>query len=109
MRDDAGVVQVAAVDVGSGQIEYLTQLATSIESPLTLDQSGTRISWVSDGRIGILDLASREVRWSPDLREILEIPWGAIHFLHHGQGCLFHAYPRNQTPKWQQLWTLTLH
>jgi hypothetical protein len=109
MRDDAGVVQVVEVDIGSGRIEYLTHLATSIDSPLALDRSGTRISLVSDGRIGILDLASREVRWSPDLRGILEIPWGAIHFLHDGQECLFHAYSRNQTPKWQQLWTLALH
>jgi hypothetical protein len=109
MRDDAGLVQVVAVDVGSGQIEYVTHLATSIDSPLALDRSGTQISLVSDGRIGILDLASREVRWSPDLRDILDIPWGAIHFLPTEQGYLFHAYPKNQTPKWQQLWTLTLH
>lgn len=109
MRDEAGTVQVAAVDVAAGRIEYLTDLATSIESPLALDQNGTRISWVSEGKIGILDLVSREMRWSPDLREILEIPWGAIHFLPNEEGCLFHAYPRNQSPKWQQLWTLTLH
>jgi hypothetical protein len=109
MRDDAGVVQVAAVDIGSGQIEYLTDLATPLESPLALDESGSQISLVSEGKIGILDLVSREIRWSPDLRGILEIPWGAIHFLPEGGGCLFHAYPRNQTQKWQQLWTLTLH
>ena len=107
--DDAGVVQVSAIDVESGRIDCLSRLTANLESPLALDQSGTRMSMMSEGRIGILDVKTREVEWSPDLRQILDIPWGTIHFLPNGEGCLFHAYPRNQTPKWQQLWTMTLH
>jgi hypothetical protein len=109
MRDDDGMAQVAAVDVASGGVEFLTRLATPLESPLALDRSGERISWMSAGRIAILDMAKDEVQWSFDVRERLEVSWGAFHFLPQDDGLLFHAYPRNRNPKWQQLWTLHLH
>jgi hypothetical protein len=109
MKDDDGIVQVAAVDLESGQIEYLTHLATSLESPLALDRRGERISLMSEGRIGILDVATRDVQWSPDMRDRLEIVWGSYHFLPQENGLLFHAYPKNRDLRWQQLWTLTLH
>lgn len=109
MKDDDGIVQVAAVDVDSGQIDVLTRLTASLESPLAIDRLGERISLMSEGRIGILDLATREVQWSPDLRDRLEFVWGSYHFLPKENGLLFHAYPKNRDPRWQQLWTLTLH
>ncbi|MFO0012764.1 MAG: DUF3748 domain-containing protein [Planctomycetota bacterium] len=109
MRDEEDVVQVASVDIASGRFELLTRLAASLESPLALDSRGARISLMSEGRVGIFDIATREIQWGPDLRESLEIRWGAFHFLPCENGLLFHAAPKNRHPRWQQLWTLTLH
>jgi hypothetical protein len=109
MRDDAGIVQVASVDVLTGETDWITRLKVSLASPLAIDRTGTQISLMSDGRIGILDPMSREMHWSPDWRDKVEFSWGAYHFLPDRSGLLFHGYPRNSQARWQQLWTATLH
>jgi hypothetical protein len=109
MRDDEGVVQVMVIDAASGDLEPLTELSSSLESPLALDPGGTMLSLMSSGRVGVLDLGTGRVVWSQDLRERLEIPWGAFHFYPDNQGLLFHAYDKNDSARWLQIWTLALH
>jgi hypothetical protein len=109
MRDDSGVVQVVAVDVSSGNVEPVTELTSSLESPLALNTQSTLLSLMSRGRVGILDLQTRRIVWSPELREQVEIPWGAFHFLPDDSGLLFHAYDQKSGAKRQRIWTLSIH
>jgi len=108
MRDDAGIVQVFAVDTPSGTLRQITWLQESLENQIALAPDGRRISLVSKGRIWIVEVESLECRGAADVRTSVSQISGAVHFLPHERGLLFHAFPKNSANAWQQLWTLSL-
>jgi hypothetical protein len=109
LRDDQGIAQLFGIDVPSGELRPMTQLEASIENPIAINPEGNRISLVSKGRIGIVDLKTMDCSWSPDLSSTLQGIPGAVHFLPNGSGLLFHATAKQSVARWQQLWTLSLH
>lgn len=109
MRDDRGIVQLVEIDTRSGDWEFVTQLESSIEGPPTRSPSGAYVSMLSRGWIGVLELATRRIRWVLDTQPCLHAIPGALHFLPDEKGLIFHARGRNAESAWHQLWTLSVH
>jgi hypothetical protein len=93
LKDDRGVVQLARVDVFEKNVEVLTALEESIEGQVACDAVGERVSFVSGGKIHVLELASgridvwTETRWEDSRSVAINSPpfegsyVGAVHFV----------------------------
>jgi putative component of toxin-antitoxin plasmid stabilization module len=60
VKDSMSIVQLACVDVLEKQTSILTELKESIEGQISCDPKGKRISFVSGGKVHLLDLSTGE-------------------------------------------------
>lgn len=95
LRDLSGVVQLAEVGIATGDCRILTSLEHDVEGQISVDPSGNRIAWVSNGLVHIYDRNTeqtevwQETRWSktPDSKPTdIWLPYdgsyvGAVHFV----------------------------
>jgi hypothetical protein len=84
MKDERSVVQLCCVATAGGRLDQVSELATSIESQISLSQDGSRCAFLSDQRIVCIDLAtgtSRFVTPRSDIESNDMQLTGAVQFL----------------------------
>lgn len=84
MKDERAVVQLYRVATTDGRLDQVSELATSIESQISLSQDGSRCAFLSDQRIVCIDLAtgtSRFVTPRSDIESNDMQLTGAVQFL----------------------------
>ncbi len=84
MKDERSVVQLCCVETAGGRLDQVSELATSIDSQISLSQDGSRCAFLSDQRIVCIDLATGISRFVTDRSDIesnnMQLT-GAVHFL----------------------------
>ena len=63
MKDERAVVQLCCVATADGRLDQVSELATSIDSQISLSHDGTQCVFLSDQRIVCIDLATGASRF----------------------------------------------